>query len=120
MPTEREIICLGCPNGCHLTVTIDGTTITVAGAKCDRGEDYAREEILEPKRTVTAVVRTNSARVPYVSVKTDRPFPRPLIPVLLQELYRLQIALPVRAGDVLIANSHDTGINVVYTRSATD
>lgn len=115
---ERELICLSCPNGCHLTVTQDGNDLSVEGAQCDRGEDYAREEIFDPKRIVTAVVRTNSDAIPYISIKTDKPMPKPMINGLLRELYQQQIALPVKMGDILLQDFQATGVNVVFTRSA--
>ena len=116
---ERELICLSCPNGCHLSVTQDGDNLSVSGAQCDRGEDYAREEIFAPKRIVTAVLRTNSDTIPYISIKTDISLPKPLIPVLLRELYQQEVTLPVKMGDVLLEDFQGSGVNVVFTRSAT-
>ncbi len=116
---EHEIICLGCPNGCHLLCTSKpGGAVDVTGNTCDRGADYGREELLEPKRTVTAVVRTDSPRVPWISVKTTRPLAKPLIPELLEELYRATAALPARRGDRFIENFRNTGVDVVFTRTA--
>lgn len=116
---EREIICLGCPNGCHLLCTgkEDGS-VGVVGNVCDRGVDYGREEMVEPKRTVTAVVRTNSAAVPWVSVKTTQPLVKPLIPELLRELYGTEAQLPVQCGQRFIENFRNTGVDVVFTRTA--
>ncbi len=114
----RQIICLGCPNGCHVEVSYtDDQKITVSGADCERGEEYACEEVREPKRMVTAVVRTDSADVPFVPVKSERAVPKALIPGLLQEVYRRQAALPIRLGDALFDNYADSGIGVVFTRS---
>lgn len=115
----QTIICLGCPNGCHLECTrkADGG-IEVEGAQCDRGEVYALEELTEPKRVVTAVVRTGSGDVPYVPVKTDRPLLKERIPALLAHLYEQTAALPVRVGGTLLTDFDGTGVNVVFTRSA--
>lgn len=40
---KRELICIGCPMGCALEVSIaeDGS-IKVAGNTCGRGDSYAR------------------------------------------------------------------------------
>jgi CxxC motif-containing protein len=115
----QTIICLGCPNGCHLECTrkADGA-FEVEGAQCDRGEVYAREELTEPKRVVTAVVKTDSGDVPYIPVKTDKPLVRDRIPALLGLLYGQTVALPVRMGDTLLTDFDGTGVNVVFTRSA--
>ena len=115
---QREIICLGCPNGCALDARWTGKDdVTVEGATCERGEEYARSEIFEPKRTVTAVVRTTSHEHPCVPVKTATPLLRPLIPRLLEELYRLRVDLPVQTGAPLIEDYAGTGVSVVFTRT---
>ena len=40
---KRELICIGCPLGCPLTVTMEETGITVTGNTCKRGEIYAKK-----------------------------------------------------------------------------
>ena len=43
---KRELICIGCPMGCPLTVTLDGgAVVTVQGNTCPRGDAYARKEV---------------------------------------------------------------------------
>lgn len=116
--TEQEIICLGCPNGCHLLCTSKkDEAVEVTGNKCDRGVEYGREELLEPKRVVTAVVKTASRELPYVPVRTSAPLVKPLIPELLHELYHKQVKPPIHSGECLVENFHGTGVNVVFTRS---
>ena len=46
----RELICIGCPLGCPLTVKMDGDQIEVTGNTCKRGDDYARKEVLSPNQ----------------------------------------------------------------------
>ena len=41
----RELICIGCPLGCPLTVRLDGEQMEISGNTCKRGEDYARKEV---------------------------------------------------------------------------
>lgn len=116
---EREIICLSCPNGCHLTVTwTNREDLDVDGGKCERGEPYAREEVFEPKRIVTAVVLTTDTETPVLPIKTDKPVPKQLIPPLLEALYKLRVELPVQSGTSLVSDFQGSGINVVFTRSA--
>ena len=55
---KRELICIGCPMGCPLTVTLDGgAVVTVQGNTCSRGDAYARREVTAPTRIVTTTVR---------------------------------------------------------------
>jgi CxxC motif-containing protein len=59
---ERNLVCISCPLGCRLTVAWeDERDITVTGNRCAKGESYAQEEILAPKRVVTATVTVAGA-----------------------------------------------------------
>ena len=74
----RELICIGCPLGCPLTVTMNGTEVVeVKGNTCKRGDDYARKEVTNPTRIVTSTVRvTGSSMTHMVSVKTKEDIPK--------------------------------------------
>ena len=41
----RELICIGCPLGCPLTVRLEGGEVEVSGNTCVRGADYAKKEV---------------------------------------------------------------------------
>ena len=113
-----DMICIACPLGCRLTIVSTGSIeVSVSGNRCPKGEVYAREELLAPRRTVTAVVRTDSPAFPYAPVRTDSPLPRGLADGLLQLLYSRIVALPVRMGATLIADVDGTGVKVIFTRS---
>ena len=43
----RELICIGCPLGCPLTVRLEGDEVEVSGNTCVRGADYAKKEAKE-------------------------------------------------------------------------
>jgi CxxC motif-containing protein len=79
---------------------------------------YAQEEVRAPKRTVTATcgIRGGST-VRRVPVKTSSPCPKEKIPALLADVYQTVISLPVKAGDTILANWQNCGINIVATRS---
>jgi CxxC motif-containing protein len=112
-----EIICIVCPNGCHLTVEETGSGLKVTGNQCRRGETYGREEATDPRRMVTCVVRTDSAQWPCIPVKTAEPVPKEVIPRLLQKLYSLRVTLPARRGDAVIEDFEGKGIRVVFSRT---
>jgi CxxC motif-containing protein len=107
-----EMVCIACPVGCRLSVTTSGL---VSGNRCPRGEVYGREELLSPRRVVTAVVPTDSVPFPYAPVRTDQPLTRDRIPLLLERLYGSLVKLPVRVGGVFIEDFH--GVRVLFTRS---
>jgi len=120
---ERKLVCISCPLGCRLTVTWEEETdIKVTGNKCAKGESYAREEILAPKRVVTATVlvaaaRTGESGPRRLPVKTTAPLLKEHIPALLNELYRMEVKPPLRCGDVLLKDIAGTGVDLVATRS---
>lgn len=115
---EKHIICVSCPVGCRLTVYGDADTeVIVSGNLCHRGDAYGREEFSNPKRVVTAVVKTTSRIVPYAPVKTDRALLKEEIPALLEALKRLTISPPFATGDCFIRDFNGTGVNIVSTRT---
>ena len=114
----RNLTCIVCPIGCSLDVDTDNLSVT--GNRCPRGAVYAREEIRAPKRVVTATCRIEGeakGAVRRIPVKTVSPCPREMIPALLQEIYKANITLPVKAGDIIITGWKDTGIDVAATRT---
>jgi CxxC motif-containing protein len=112
-----ELVCIVCPNGCRLTAEKTPEGLRVRGNTCPKGEKYGIEELSDPKRVVTAVVRTVSEDWPCVPVKTAGPIPKKHIRPLLQKLYSMEAALPVRRGQVCIDDIGGTGVPVVFTRS---
>ncbi len=110
-----EMVCIVCPNGCRLNVTKNGEEIAVSGARCKRGENFARTELTCPMRTVTTSVKTAVAGYPVVSVKTDGEIPKdkifPLIKLLAD--FTLQKSVPI--GTVILADVLGTKVNVITT-----
>jgi CxxC motif-containing protein len=115
---KRELTCISCPIGCALTAEVqpDGT-VAVSGNQCARGVHYAREELVDPRRVVTATCRTSSSIHPRLPVRTSEPCPRELIPAVLSKIYSLSVPVPVIRGNVLGAVD---GVQIVATRSLDD
>ncbi len=111
---KKQLVCINCPLGCRLDVQLDGETVlSVKGQACRRGEDYARQEAVQPMRVLTALMRTASDR-PF-SVKTDAPIPQALLLHCAAQLARLRPSEPIAFGDIVAENICDTGSNVVAT-----
>jgi CxxC motif-containing protein len=115
---KKSLTCISCPIGCAMTAEFqpDGS-VSVTGNQCSRGAQYARDELVDPRRVVTATCRTTSQAHPRLSVRSREPCPKDLIPSILQEIYRLNVSPPVRLGDVL---GSFNGIQIVATRSMED
>ena len=69
---KRELTCIGCPMGCQITVELEsGEVLSVTGNTCKIGENYAKNEVTHPERTVTstAVIRASpSATSPMLTI----------------------------------------------------
>lgn len=117
---KKELICIRCPMGCHLLAEWNGSMeeLNVTGNRCPRGAAYASQELRDPRRTVTAVVRSNSARHPYLPVRTSRELPKSLIAPLLDQLYSMTVPLPVRRGEILLADFMGSAVDVVFSSTA--
>ena len=137
---KTEIVCIGCPMGCRITVERDGQNILrVEGNGCPRGEKYARQECVAPRRVVTGSVPVRSGNVPVrsgsvpvrseitpacftflrrVSVKTSAPVPKDRIFDVMAEIHAFEADLPVAVGDVLIPHVAGTDADVIATENA--
>ena len=128
-----EMICITCPMGCRLSIErLSERDIAVTGNRCARGEQYAREEMLSPRRVVTATCKVapssiaiapasiaaaaDLSRPRRVPLRTKAAFPREKIPELLKLIYGLELRLPLRRGQVAIADALGTGIDVIVAR----
>jgi CxxC motif-containing protein len=122
------MVCIACSLGCRLTVRAvdesgkfaavpDEQAIRVQGNKCANGELYAREEVLAPKRIVTATVRIRAGRTARLPVKTTSALPKDLIPDLLDEIYRWELEPPIALGQKLMEDIYGSGVDLFATRS---
>lgn len=117
MSEIKELICIGCPLGCMLTVEIDsGAVLSVTGNTCPNGEKYARKEITNPRRMVTSTVKVEGGELAVVSVKTASDIPKNKIFDCMEELAKIKIKAPIHIGEVVLENVADTGVNVVATK----
>ena len=117
---ERELICINCPLGCPLGVTLeDGVVQSVTGNTCKRGDAYGRKEVTSPTRIVTSSVPVDgSTRDTMVSVKTATDIPKDKIFDVMRALEGVRLSAPVAIGDVVVADVAGTGVDVVATRRA--
>ena len=116
---KRELICIGCPMGCPLTVEMNGAeVVSVAGHTCKRGAAYAEKEVTNPTRIVTSTVRVLGGMAEMVSVKTAEDIPKAKIFDCVKALKDITVNAPVHIGDVILADVAGTGVNIVATKNA--
>ena len=114
----RNLICIGCPMGCPLTVELEnGAVARVTGNTCPRGDAYARKEVTHPTRIVTSTVRVTGGTLPAVSCKTRGDVPKDRIFAVVRALKDVEVPAPVAIGQVLLENAAGTGVAVVATKN---
>ena len=65
----KQLVCIGCPRGCRLTIEeMDGEFI-VSGNSCPRGKAFAVSEMTMPKRTICSTVKTSFPDAPVLPVR---------------------------------------------------
>ncbi len=114
---KRELICIGCPMGCPLTVELEGSEIiSVTGYTCKRGDVYARKEVTNPTRIVTSTVKVENGTADMVSVKTREDIPKDKIFDCVKALKGVTVKAPIHIGDVILSNVAGTGVDIVATK----
>lgn len=114
----RNLICIGCPMGCPLTVELEnGAVARVTGNTCPRGDAYARKEVTHPTRIVTSTVRVTGGALPAVSCKTRGDVPKDRIFAVVRALKDVEVPAPVAIGQVLLEDAAGTGVAVVATKN---
>ena len=91
-------------------------TLTVTGNMCKRGAEYAVQEVTNPMRVVTAVVRVKNGRQPMVSVKTNGDIPKGKMMECIELLKDVELEAPVKIGDIVYKNAAGTGVDIVVTK----
>ena len=108
-----EKICIVCPKGCRLSITQENGKVNVTGNFCPRGVKYAEQEILNPRRVVTAVAPTDSEMQPFLAVRTPDMVAKSKIPGILTKIYALRLKAPIPAGTVVLENCDGEGMPVI-------
>ena len=117
---EKNVICIACPMGCHLTVTEDEGAqggYRVEGNTCKRGAAYGVKEVTAPSRTLTTTVKIRNAPLCRVPVVTKGEIPKEKLFDAMRAIAGIELAAPVSMGDVVIEDLVDTGVQLVISRS---
>ncbi|MGI5984981.1 MAG: DUF1667 domain-containing protein [Oscillospiraceae bacterium] len=118
MKTYKELICIGCPMGCPVSVEMENGSIgDISGYSCPRGKSYAEKELTSPERTVTSTVPVDGGFFRMVPVKTEHDIPKEKIFACMDQIHRVRLRAPVKAGEAVIKNIAGTGIDLIATRS---
>jgi CxxC motif-containing protein len=84
----KNFICIICPTCCELETDGSG----VVGARCPKGEEFARQEWISPLRTLTTTVPAETPQgVRMVPVKSADPVPLSEIPAIMRRIKTLRL-----------------------------
>lgn len=116
---KEKLICIGCPMGCNLTVSIgkDGQAVEVVGNTCKKGEIYGKKEVTDPRRTVTSTVKILKGNHPVLSVKTNGDIPKDKIKQCMKEIKKTVVSAPITEGEIVVKDVAGTGVNVIATKN---
>ncbi|MCG1012458.1 DUF1667 domain-containing protein [Tepidanaerobacter sp. GT38] len=114
---SKKITCIVCPKGCQIDVKLEnGQIISIENYGCKRGIDYARNEVLDPRRVLTTTLKLSTGRV--IPVRTKEPIPKKCLKKAMLETKNIVVEPPVKVGDVLVKNIAGTGIDLIATGNA--
>lgn len=110
----KSLICIVCPKGCHLSVNEQDLNVT--GNACEKGREYAINELTAPVRMVTSTVCINGAQHRRCPVKTSKPIAKELVFKAVKELDNVCLTAPVRVGQVVVKSVCGTDASFIVTR----
>ena len=112
-----NMICVGCPVGCDISVTVEGTTVlSVTGNACPRALEFAKAEVANPTRVFATTVRVSCGRLPVCPVRSRQPVPKQLLLDISREVARLVVPAPVHIGQVILEDACGSKVDIVATR----
>jgi CxxC motif-containing protein len=111
-------LCIGCPRGCRLEVEEDelGEVVEVRGWSCRKGEKYAKQEHVDPRRVIATTVRVQGGLWAKLPVKTSDEIPKDKVIDVVREARQMTVTAPVKMGDVILSNVLGTGVDIVASR----
>jgi CxxC motif-containing protein len=115
--SKKVIRCIICPTGCEITTENVNGELKITGFGCKRGEEYAKEEAVAPKRIITTTMRVENGFLPIIPVRTEKPIPKESVFSIIKEISCIRAKAPIKVGDILIENIHNLGVNVIASRN---
>ena len=114
MTKKRTYTCVVCPQGCAVTVNEDADgSLSVSGNKCRRGEEYVRQEAVNPQRNISSTVLLVGGSKAVIPVKTSGPVAKNKITDVMKEIRQKSAKAPIKAGQVIIKNVAQTGRDII-------
>lgn len=110
-----ELICIGCPKGCKLQVD-EKNNYAVTGHSCQIGVEYGKNEVINPTRVLTTIVKIENGIHNCLPVKSSKPLPKDKLIEVSKALKDVVVKAPIKANEVIVENILDTSVDIIATR----
>ena len=110
----KELICIMCPKGCHLTVDDD---LNVTGNTCPRGATYGKQEVTDPRRYLTSTVKIISKSYRRLPVISNGDLPKDKVSEVVKYLDTVEVKAPIKVKDVIVKDVLGLGVDILATRT---
>lgn len=111
---KKKLTCIECPAGCILDIEYNKSRVlSVKGNECSKGEKFARDEIIDPRRVLTTTIGIESALFNRLPVRSRTAVPRDQVMDMIKKVKKVKAKAPVRAGDIIIKDFAGSGIDII-------
>jgi CxxC motif-containing protein len=108
----KTITCVVCPACCDLET--DGAEVN--GARCLKGENFARQEVVMPLRVVTTTLRCETREgVRMIPVKTTAPVPLARIFEIMKSIKALRLSRAPGYGSIIHVDTPQEPVELIVT-----
>lgn len=111
----KQMTCIVCPIGCRITVETRDDEYVFSGNRCARGAEFAKAEIIAPKRSLTTTVRTVFSNMPALPVRTNGEIPKEMIPEAIRILGAVRVSEKIGIGETVVKDILGTGCDIIAT-----
>lgn len=117
----NKLICTVCPTACKISIT-EGKEgdFQVTGNRCEKGKNYAIQEIENPVRIFTTTINIKGGNIKRLPVRSKEPVSKSIVTELVKPVKEVKINAPVKKGDIIIENILGLGIDIIASRSVKD
>lgn len=113
-------VCIVCPIGCNLYIEKDDSQLggyKITGNRCNRGADYALNEMTNPTRVLTSTVKIRGLKDIMLPVKTDTAVPKEKMFEIMERLKSIEVEIPINREEIILKNVCGTKVNLIASKS---
>ena len=114
----REYTCIICPNGCEIQADVEnGKILSITGNICPKWESYVEQELTDPRRNIATSILVKNGELPLASVRLTNPIPKGEIGKAMEEIRKISLEAPVKAGTIVISGILGYESDVIVTKT---